>query len=174
MTRPVRLTLLARSAVAAVGSLAVGWQRYACALGKTGRRARKREGDHATPRGRWRILYVLYRPDRCRRPRTALPVRPIRPADGWCDASADRNYNRPVRLPYPASAERLWRDDGLYDIVVVLDHNTRPRCRDAGSAIFMHIARPDYAPTEGCVALSARDLTAVLLRARPGSVLAVG
>ena len=107
--------------------------------------------------------------------RTALPVRAIRRRDGWCDAPADRNYNRPVRLPYPASAERLWREDALYDLVVVLDYNERPRVRGRGSAIFMHVAKPGYAPTEGCIALARPHLVRLLERlslraavARPG------
>ncbi len=116
---------------------------------------------------------VLYRPDRVRRPRTRLPVRPIRPHDGWCDAPADRNYNRPVRHPYPASAERLWRADGLYDVVVVLGYNDRPRVRGRGSAIFMHVARPGYAPTEGCIALARPHLLRLLERLGPRSAVAV-
>jgi L,D-peptidoglycan transpeptidase YkuD (ErfK/YbiS/YcfS/YnhG family) len=105
---------------------------------------------------------VLYRADRGCRPRTGLPLATIGRHDGWCDASGDRNYNRPVRLPYPASAEVMWRQDGLYDIVVVLAHNTRPRRRKMGSAIFIHLARPGYRPTEGCIALNLRDLRLVL------------
>jgi len=115
---------------------------------------------------------VLYRPDHVRRPRTALPVRAIRPRDGWCDAPADRNYNRPVSLPYPASAERLWRADALYDVVVVLDCNDRPRVRGRGSAIFMHVAKPGYAPTEGCIALARAHLLRLLERVGPRSAVA--
>ena len=160
------------------GVVQLGPLQLPCALGRSGRKTGKREGDGATPIGRFRLLAVLYRPDRRRRPRTRLPVRPIRPADGWCDAPTDRNYNRAVRLPYPASAERMWRDDHLYDLVVVLDHNSRPRGRGLGSAIFMHVARPGFGatglagtgrkgtglaptslkPTEGCIALDVRHL----------------
>ncbi len=154
------------------GTIELGPLRFACALGRSGRTARKREGDGATPLGRFRIVGVRYRPDR-QRPRTGLPVQPIGIADGWCDAPADRNYNRAVRLPYPASHERLWRDDGLYDIVLVLDHNTRPRMRGAGSAIFMHIARAGLAPTEGCVALPIRQLERLIARLRPGACVVV-
>lgn len=125
---------------------------------------RKREGDGATPFGSWRMLRVLYRADRIRRPQTGLPVRPMRLDDGWCDEPGDRNYNRPVRHPYPASAERLWREDNLYDIVVVLDHNQVPRVRGGGSAIFMHVAGPAFAPTAGCIALRRGDLVRVLRR----------
>ena len=112
---------------------------------------------------------VLYRTDRGPRPATRLPIVPIRPSDGWCDAPADHRYNRRVRLPYPASNEALWRTDGLYDIIVVLDYNERPRRQGAGSAIFMHLARPGFAATEGCIALSPRDLHQVLRIVRPGT-----
>jgi L,D-peptidoglycan transpeptidase YkuD (ErfK/YbiS/YcfS/YnhG family) len=146
-----------------------------CALGRSGRRALKREGDGATPLGRHPVRYVLWRADRGLPPRTALPCRPIRPDDGWCDAVGDRNYNRPVRHPYPASAERLWRDDDLYDVVVVLAANERPRKQGAGSALFMHLARPGYQPTAGCVALTRRDISRVLGRMRRrGSILVGG
>jgi L,D-peptidoglycan transpeptidase YkuD (ErfK/YbiS/YcfS/YnhG family) len=154
--------------VVKLGSLA-----FPCALGRTGRRAVKREGDGATPLGRWRLLQVLYRADHMRRPATGLPVRQIRPDDGWCDAPGDRNYNRPVRHPYPASAERLWRTDGLYDLVVVLSHNARPRARGAGSAIFMHVAAPGYGPTAGCIALKRGHLQRLLERLGPGAAVCV-
>jgi len=93
-----------------------------------------------------------------------LPTRPLRLEDGWCDAPHDRNYNRLVRHPYPASAERLWRADGLYDVLVVLDYNASPRVRGKGSAIFMHVARSGYAPTEGCIALTRGHLVRLLER----------
>ena len=144
-----------------------------CALGRGGRSWTKREGDGATPSGAWRPLAVLYRADRAGRPRTALPVRRLRPDDGWCDAVGDRNYNRHVHHPYPASAERLWRSDGVYDVIVVLDHNTRPRVQRAGSAIFMHLARPHFPPTEGCIALTRRDLLLLLSRLGPRMRIAI-
>ena len=146
-----------------------------CALGPSGvlPAADKREGDGATPAGRWPMRRVLYRPDRGPAPRTRLPAAPIAPDDGWCDAPGDPAYNRPVTLPYPASAERLWREDGLYDVVVVLGHNDDPPVPGMGSAVFLHCARPDYAPTQGCVALSRSDLEAVLALAGPGSAIEV-
>jgi L,D-peptidoglycan transpeptidase YkuD (ErfK/YbiS/YcfS/YnhG family) len=91
-----------------------------------------------------------------------LPTRPVGRRDGWCDATGDRNYNRRVTHPYPVSAERLWRDDHVYDIVIVTSHNMRPRVQGGGSAVFMHLARPGYTPTEGCVALGERDLRLLL------------
>ena len=134
---------------------------------------RKREGDGATPMGCWRLVQVLYRPDRVRRPRTALPVRPLRPSEGWCDAAGDRNYNRPVRHPYPASAEELWRKDGLYDVVIVLDHNQHPRVQGLGSAVFVHVAGPGFAPTAGCIALARHDLLRLLTRVGPHAFVRV-
>ena len=156
------------------GLLRLGDAVFPCALGRCGITAVKREGDGATPRGCFRLLEVLYRADRLRRPRTRLPCRAIRPADGWCDAPGDRNYNRPVPLPYAASHERLWRDDGLYDLLVVLDCNICPRVHGAGSAIFLHVARPGLAATEGCVALPRPRLERLLERVGRGSTLLIG
>lgn len=146
----------------------LGTLRLRCALGAAGVTGVKREGDKATPAGRFPLRRVLYRPDRLAAPQTALPVAPIRPQDGWCDAPGDPRYNEPVTLPYAASHERLWRDDRLYDIVVILGYNDAPPIAGKGSAIFLHVARPDYAPTEGCVALALADLEAVLARCGPG------
>ena len=147
-----------------------GWARWGarrmrCALGKGGVRAAKREGDLVTPAGAFTMRRVLYRADRAIAPTTRLPIAPIAMDDGWCDDPADAAYNRPVTLPYRARAERLWREDRLYDLVVVLGHNDAPPLAGAGSAIFLHVAAADYAPTEGCVALAADDLRAVLAEA---------
>lgn len=138
-----------------------------CALGRSGIRSGKREGDGATPRGAFHLESGFYRGDKLLQPRTALLVRPSRHDDGWCDAKDDRNYNRQVKHPYPASAERLWRKDGLYDLVVVINYNRRPRVAGRGSAIFMHVAEKGLKPTEGCVALPRRDLLKVLAHIGP-------
>ena len=150
-------------------------RRVRCALGRGGVAAAefKREGDGRTPLGEWPLRRVLYRADHGGAPETALETRAIMPDEGWCDAPEDPSYNRPVRLPYPASTEKLWRDDRLYDLVVVLGHNDDPPVPGLGSAIFLHLARPGYPPTQGCVALSRPDLEAVLAAARPGDVLEV-
>jgi L,D-peptidoglycan transpeptidase YkuD (ErfK/YbiS/YcfS/YnhG family) len=116
---------------------------------------------------------VLYRRDRVRRPRATVPVAAIRHDDGWCDAVGDRNYNRMVRYPYPASAEQLWRDDMLYDVVVVLRYNELPRIKGCGSAIFLHVARPDGMPTQGCIGLKRADLERVLARLKRGAAVRV-
>ena len=168
-----KLIVLGLSPAATRGVVRVGGLSFACALGRSGRKVRKREGDGATPVGCWSFTGVLYRADRGRRPPTGLPVRRLSPSDGWCDAPADRNYNRPVRHPYPASAERLWRTDGLYDLIAVLSHNARPRVRGGGSAVFVHVARPGYAPTEGCVALRREHLVRLLQRLGVGAKMQV-
>jgi L,D-peptidoglycan transpeptidase YkuD (ErfK/YbiS/YcfS/YnhG family) len=133
-------------------------------LGRAGITGAKREGDGATPRGRFRLLAAMYRPDRLPRPLTYLPLSAIRPDSGWCDDPTDRAYNQPVRLPYAANHEELWRADHLYDVVIVLDYNIRPAIPGAGSAIFLHLATPDYAPTAGCVAVSPKTMHRLLPR----------
>ena len=136
--------------------------RCRAALGRSGIFADKREGDGATPRGRFRLLRVWWRADRGLRPRTGLPVRRIGRSDAWCEDPADRRYNRPVRLPEHAAGDRLWRDDHLYDLIVEIDHNARPRIAHRGSAVFIHVARPGFRPTAGCVALDATHLRQLL------------
>lgn len=167
-----KLFVRALSKAARRGHLHFGPLRVPCALGRSGIKVLKREGDGATPWGRFPLRYVLYRLETSR-PRTALLSRLIRHDDGWCDSPFDRNYNRSVGLPYPASTEHLWRADGLYDVVVVLGYNDMPRIRNRGSAIFMHIAREDLKPTEGCVALRSRDLRRLVSVVPRGSEIVV-
>lgn len=140
-----------------------------CTAGKTGISHRKAEGDKATPAGAYRLLYGYYRGDRGARPRCAIPLKPLRRDDGWCDDPGSPRYNRPVRLPSKPSHEDLWRQDGLYDLILVLDYNLQPRRRGKGSAIFLHCARTgihasDFKPTLGCVALRQADLRRLLPR----------
>ena len=158
------------------GHLLVGQTVIPCALGACGIVGAKREGDGGSPRGRFRLRGGGYRPDHLAvRPRTALPLRPIRPDDGWCDDRRDRRYNRPMRLPAPGiSAESMWRSDGLYDVVLDIDYNRAPIRKGRGSAIFMHIARDGYRPTEGCVALARADLLKLLGRLGPRTILRIG
>jgi L,D-peptidoglycan transpeptidase YkuD (ErfK/YbiS/YcfS/YnhG family) len=146
------------------GVLRAGEHEFRCALGVNGitDANTKTEGDGKTPAGRWQLRYVMYRADRRPCPRTRLPVTTISFSDGWCDDPNHPDYNRPVRLPFEASHERLFRKDDLYNIIVVLGHNDDPPIPGKGSAIFMHIAKPDYSGTEGCVALAEKDLETLL------------
>ena len=155
------------------GTLRCGAQTFACVLGRGGISAQKKEGDGATPVGRYPLRRVLYRTDKMGAPRTGLPVRIIQRNDGWCDAPGDANYNRPVTLPYAASAEEMWRADERYDIVVVVGHNDAPVIDGAGSAIFMHLAAQEGTPTAGCVALAREDLLAVLAACGPRSEIEI-
>lgn len=143
------------------------------ALGRGGVAAAKQEGDGVTPSGCFRLRWVYYRPDREATPLTGLPVRALDPGDGWCDAPADPLYNRPVRLPYAASCEFLWRSDRLYDLILVLGHNDRPVIAGAGSAIFVHVAADGFTATAGCVALRHADLRRLIAAARLGDCLEI-
>ena len=155
------------------GTLSADGASYLCALGRSGVKKNKREGDGATPVGRFLLRRVLYRPDRLDKPKTNLPILPIAENEAWCDDPDYPLYNTKVTLPYPARTEPLWREDHLYDVLVVLGHNDDPVVPGAGSAIFLHVAAPDYAPTEGCVALALNDLLAVLEHADRQSTLEV-
>lgn len=144
------------------GRLEFGDLQYRAALGRAGVRVHKQEGDEATPAGLLTLRRVLYRADRVRMPHATVPREPLAENDGWCDDTYDKAYNTMVRLPYPGHHERLWRDDAVYDIVGVLGWNDAPVIRGHGSAIFLHVARKDMAPTDGCVALAQNDLMALL------------
>ena len=136
-------------------------------LGRSGIRANKWEGDGATPAGRFHPLRLWWRADRGSRPQASLPVRRIGPDVAWCEDPADRRYNRPFRRSANEPGDRLWRADGLYDLIVELDHNVRPRVAGRGSAVFLHVARPDRGPTAGCVAMGANELRRLLSAISP-------
>jgi L,D-peptidoglycan transpeptidase YkuD (ErfK/YbiS/YcfS/YnhG family) len=151
-----------RATLSPAGMFTIGTETFRAALGFGGIRFDKREGDGATPVGVLPLREVRYRPDRLPTPKSAVPVRPLVASDGWCDDPTHPEYNRSVRLPINASAEALWRDDAVYDIIGVLGWNDDPVQPGRGSAIFLHAARPDYAPTEGCIALALVDLRHIL------------
>ena len=144
------------------GLLQIEKQIFPVSLGRSGLTSSKREGDGATPLLRTRPLYGFYRSDRENKPHSALPFLPIKKSMGWCDAPWHPNYNRLIKRPFKDSHEDMWRDDSLYDLVVVLDINMSTRRQGMGSALFMHVARPGYRPTEGCIALTKRDLRRLL------------
>jgi L,D-peptidoglycan transpeptidase YkuD (ErfK/YbiS/YcfS/YnhG family) len=137
------------------------------AVGRSGIKALKREGDGATPAGRFHPVRLWWRADRLARPQTLLPVRRIRPDDAWCEDPADRRYNRAFRRSANEPGDRLRRVDGLYDLIVEIDHNACPRVAGRGSAVFVHVAREAFAPTAGCVAMTRNDLLRLLRRLSP-------
>lgn len=143
-------------------------------LGRSGICVNKREGDGATPRGVFRPLRLWWRADRAPRPATALPIRPITPADAWCEDPADRRYNRPIRIGPQAPGDRLMREDHLYDYIVEIDHNARPRISGRGSAVFIHLARENRGPTAGCVGLTRGAMLRLIERLSPQTKIVVG
>ena len=159
-----QITVVPRPSKKTQGLLRYQGRCYPCALGRSGTTMLKHEGDGATPIGRFPILYGFARFDRLKTYASQLKLNRINKTMGWCDQSNDRNYNKRVKLPYPKSSETMLRDDHLYDICLVLDYNISARTRNRGSAIFFHQARPNYTPTEGCVALSPHNMRMLLPR----------
>lgn len=157
------------------GRIRFGDRDAVCVFGRSGviPADRKREGDGATPLGTWPLRRVFYRPDRWRPPQTRLPATPLTPEMGWCDDPHNVLYNELVRLPFPASHEKLWRDDALYDLIVPLGYNDDPVVPGKGSAIFLHVAAPGLTPTEGCVAMRDISLISLLTIAGPGDALKI-
>jgi L,D-peptidoglycan transpeptidase YkuD (ErfK/YbiS/YcfS/YnhG family) len=143
------------------------------AVGRAGVRVDKREGDGATPAGTFPLRFGMWRRDRVRLPPLVLPMTPLAEGHAWVDDPRDPNYNRLVELPYPSHAERLWRSDEIYDLLVVVAYNMTPTRPGAGSAIFLHIARPDFSSTEGCVAVSREVLLRLLPALGTGSTLTI-
>ena len=144
------------------GVLRAGPLTWPVALGRGGILANKREGDGGTPRGTFRPVRLWWRADRHPRPAALLPVQRITAFDAWCEDPADRHYNRPIRVPHDKPGDRLRRKDHLYDFIIEIDHNTRPRVGRRGSAVFLHLARPGLAPTVGCVAMPRERLWQLL------------
>lgn len=135
-------------------------QNFPCRIGRKGAVAYEhgREGDEKTPLGEYRLRFGLYRADRLPKPNSGLTFRPLRQDDGWCDDVNDAGYNRFIRLPYQASHEKLWREDGAYDVILVMSHNDSPPKAGLGSAVFIHVAQYDDKGTLGCVALAPEEI----------------
>lgn len=144
-----------------------------CALGRGGIKAAKREGDGATPAGVWPFRRVFFRPDRLTRPRTDLVTQALAPRDGWCDDPASGAYNQFIQRPFAPSHEVMWRDDHLYDLVIELGYNDQPVIPRHGSAIFLHLAKDEFLPTEGCIAVRRTDMMRLLCQIQPGDAVSV-
>jgi L,D-peptidoglycan transpeptidase YkuD (ErfK/YbiS/YcfS/YnhG family) len=156
------------------GWLIAGGQTIPVALGRGGIKANKREGDGGTPRGTFRPRQLWWRADRHPRPSTFLPVRAIGPEDAWCEDPAHRHYNQPVRLHSKQDGDRLRRDDHLYDFIIEIDHNTKPRIAGRGSAVFLHLARANFSPTAGCVSMTEAAMLRLLARLGPETRIVIG
>lgn len=177
MSHRTEIIVTAHKDIPSRGVLTYMGQSFPCALGKQGVTADKKEGDMKTPEGSFPLRACYYRHDKLSGPiYCPLPLRAILPVDGWCDDPADGAYNRRITLPYGASAESLWRADGLYDVIIILGHNDQPVMKGRGSAIFLHVAREKQGGlkgTEGCIALNKPDLLEVLTLLSPGTILTV-
>jgi L,D-peptidoglycan transpeptidase YkuD (ErfK/YbiS/YcfS/YnhG family) len=156
------------------GWLTAGGQTIPVALGHGGIKANKREGDGGTPRGTFRPRQLWWRADRHPRPRTFLPVRAIRPEDAWCEDPSSRHYNQPMRRDLDHEGDRLSRADRLYDFIIEIDHNCSPRVAGRGSAVFLHLARPDFSPTAGCVSMTQSAMLRLLKRLSPQTRIVIG
>ena len=154
-------------------SLEFNGKKYQCAVGKNGFSLNKKEGDKCSPIGEFGLVELFYRADKIAKPQTGLKCTAILEDDGWCDEPTSPDYNKKVKLPFAASHEKLWRDDDLYNIVIVIDYNLNPIVPYNGSAIFMHLARSQYEGTEGCVALKYDDLLEVLKGATAGTKISI-
>jgi L,D-peptidoglycan transpeptidase YkuD (ErfK/YbiS/YcfS/YnhG family) len=158
MSDPDVLTVQADSGDSSLGWATLGSRRWRCVVGAGGVREDKVEGDAATPAGEFPLRRLYFRNDRLILPKVRLPARPIGEHDGWCDDPHSPTYNRLVHIPNDSSHEKMWREDGLYDLLVVVGYNDDPPEGEWGSAIFLHIARDDMSPTRGCIAFARDDL----------------
>ena len=187
IARRALLALPAMFFAAGLGKTAAAWQDLEyrdqrlrwpggstrAAVGRTGVTTTKKESDGATPAGTYPLVSGFYRADRLAAPRSGLPMRALSPSDAWVDDPADANYNRLVSLPYPAHTEPMWLDDAVYDLLVVIGYNIDPVTPGAGSAIFLHIARPDFSPTAGCIAIASEVLIGLMPLLGPGSTITI-
>ncbi len=134
-----------------------------CAIGKKGVGVKKKEGDLITPKGEFKIIKIFYRKDRLYRIQTKLKKIEITKDLGWCNDSKSNKYNKLIKYPFKFSSEKLYRTDNIYDIILVLDFNINPTIKNKGSAIFIHVAKRNYERTEGCIAVSKRNLKKIIM-----------
>lgn len=147
--------------------------KFRCSLGKGGIGIKKREGDNLTPKGKFKLIQVFYRADRIKKIKTNLPKKIITRNMGWCDDSRSNNYNRLIKLPFNFSYERLYRKDNIYDLVVLINYNTKPIIKNKGSAIFIHISRKNFSPTRGCIALKKKNLLQILSKVKKNTKIKI-
>lgn len=155
------------------GLLIAGNLRIPCALGQNGTTYDKREGDKKTPIGTFLIRQGYYRSDRISRPASGIPFRKLSRTSGWCDDPEHNLYNKFVRRPFSAGHEEMWREDHIYDVILDIGYNCNPVIRNRGSAVFLHIARPGYTPTYGCIAVNRDHIRPLLKMTGPRTRMAI-
>tara|TARA_B100001057_G_C22179024_1_gene692524 strand:- start:59 stop:559 length:501 start_codon:yes stop_codon:yes gene_type:complete len=133
-----------------------------CALGKRGIAYKRKEGDLITPKGEYKIKFILYRKDRLKKITSKIKLIVIKKNMGWCDDPNSNHYNKLVKLPYEYNYEKLYKKENIYDIILVLDYNMNPVIKNRGSAIFIHIAKKNYKKTEGCIAIKKKSLLKII------------
>ena len=138
--------------------LYLGKYKLRCAIGKRGITYKKKEGDQKTPKGTFSFKSIFYRKDRMRNLKTTIKKKIITKNMGWCDDSNSKYYNKLIKLPFKKKAEKMWLEDRIYDVLVVIDYNIKPVIKNKGSAIFLHIAKKNYPPTKGCIAINKKDI----------------
>ena len=144
-----------------------------CALGKRGIAFKRKEGDFVTPKGKYKIKYILYRKDRIKKIDSKIKKIAIKKNMGWCNDSKSKNYNRLIKLPSVYNFEKLFKNNNTYDILIVLDYNMNPTIKNKGSAIFIHVAKKNYKKTEGCIALKKNDLLKIIKKLKENTVVKI-
>ena len=144
-----------------------------CAIGKNGITKNKHEGDLKTPKGIFRLKKVFYRKDRIKFFKSSLKKFYIKKNIGWCDDPNSKYYNREIKFPFKASAEKLWRKENIYDLIIVLNYNLNPTIKNKGSAIFLHLCKKNYAATKGCVAINKKDMMNLIIKIKNNTKLVI-
>ena len=135
---------------------------FFCIFGRDGVTKNKTEGDWCTPIGIFPVRKIYYRNDKIKKLDTQVETIPISKDDAWCDDKERNEYNTFIKLPFNGSYENLWRDDDLYNIIVVIGYNDEPIVKERGSAIFIHIANNEMQYTKGCLAIKKEDMISLL------------
>ena len=147
--------------------------KFRCALGKEGVKKKTMEGDNITPKGIFKIIKIYYRPDKIKKIKTLIKKIKIKKNMGWCDDPSSRFYNKLINLPTKYTHEKLYRNDSLYDLIVVLSYNTNPIIKNKGSAIFIHIAKNSYKKTKGCIALKKKHLIEIISKIKKNTKIKI-
>jgi L,D-peptidoglycan transpeptidase YkuD (ErfK/YbiS/YcfS/YnhG family) len=148
--------------------------KFRCALGKNGIKKKIKEGDNITPKGKFKLTKIYYRQDKIKKIKCLIKKIRIKKNMGWCDDPKSNFYNQQIKLPSKFGHEKFYRNDRIYDLLVVLNYNTKPIIKNKGSAIFLHIAKKNYEKTKGCVALKKKHLIQLLAVIRKNTIIKIG